>query len=122
MYPTFSHMSSYGKTMDKLQQTEISKTLLLCCLPELQFSEEGQLDHMFFSLLLHVKPHGELREWEWTKAVIMLVPGRLGPFNGKRLLANWSEQASSSSLLAGCFTAVSGGGTDYSLLCNYYLL
>lgn len=48
MYPMFSHMSSYGKTMDKLQQTEISKTLLLCCLSDLQFSEEGQLDHMFF--------------------------------------------------------------------------
>jgi len=67
----FSHVLSYGKTTDQLQQTEISKTLLLRLFylgrPGLQFSKEEQLDHVLLYLLLCVKPHCELRGWEWAE-------------------------------------------------------
>lgn len=72
MYPVFSYVLYYGKTTDQLQQTAISKILLLRWFfylrrPELQFREEGQLGHVLLSLILHVKPHCELRGWEWTE-------------------------------------------------------
>lgn len=84
-------MLSYGKTKNEMQQSAISKTLLMHRLfylrrPELEFMEEGQPGYVLLSLLLHVKPHWELKGQEQT-AVVMLAPGSTKIIQGKKVIS-----------------------------------